>query len=174
MIGEETVQALKGLLPILSLLVALLAVFVSPLVSYIVVSKQIKASGKTTEIQIDTAKHVANRHLISPLRQKWIDRLRESLAEFFSNAESFKMLGSTRNSESDFHRLVSVVTYIELMLNANENDHNELLDSLKAVVGLANGQIEQEQEKYWNIIHAGKAQAKQILKKEWERVKNEI
>ena len=84
------------------------------------------------------------------------------------------MLGSTRNSESDFHRLVSVVTYIELMLNANENDHNELLDSLKAVVGLANGQIEQEQEKYWNIIHAGKAQAKQILKKEWERVKNEI
>ena len=174
MFDLETVDAIKELLPILSLLVAFLAVIASPYVSYRVVSRQIKSSGETTEQYANTAIQIVNRNIIAPLRQEWINKLRSTLAEFFAKAEAYKIKGSSKNTESDFHELLVLVNFIELMLNPDEDDHISLLNYLRSIQGLLNSSIESQLDVYWGAIKDGRAQAKRVLGKEWSKVKNEI
>jgi uncharacterized protein YneF (UPF0154 family) len=62
-----------AVIPVLSLVVALLAVFVGPFVSWKVVKKQIESSSRT-----------ARQQMLGPMRQAWINELRELIAEVAS------------------------------------------------------------------------------------------
>lgn len=80
-----TLQTEKAI-PILSLVVAALAVFVSPLVSWLVARRQFKNTLELTQRQINSSLAVANKQIIAPMRQKWINDLRDLVAELTSDS----------------------------------------------------------------------------------------
>jgi len=61
-------------IPILSLVVAALAVFVGPLVSWFVAKRQVGSSLALTDKQIRASLGAAtNKQIIAPMRQAWIN-----------------------------------------------------------------------------------------------------
>ena len=67
---------------ILSLVVALLAVFIGPFVSWKVAKKQIESSTR-----------VARQQLLGPMRQAWINELRELISETASSCLHYWQAG---------------------------------------------------------------------------------
>jgi hypothetical protein len=159
---------------VFSLFIAFLAVFVSPLINSIVVSKQIKSAERASNRQIQTTVKITNREIVAPLRQQWIDNLRGILAEFFSLADLYHFLNEEKNHPQEFFRMTELVVLIDLLLNPNEEPHQVFLGKLQTIQSLANSGLEHDRDNYWDAIKGAKEDAKKILKKEWERVKNEI
>jgi len=162
-------------LPILSLCVALLAVFVGPFISYIV-----------SKHQSETSLHVANKQIIAPMRQAWIELLRNRVAEILSASLWYYVSGQDENiisgendeennieSQKLERKLLFITSQIELMLNPNEDDHIELLKSLKKAQQVmwpyskSSSEFPEHHKKTTELCQ-------KVLKREWERVKNEI
>jgi len=78
-------QADKAI-PVLSLVVAALAVFISPLVSFFISRGQIKNSLELNQRQTNSSLAVANKQIVAPMRQKWINDLRDLIAELASDS----------------------------------------------------------------------------------------
>lgn len=123
--------------------------------------------------------------VLSTSRQKWIDALRDLLADLMSQLAGLSVLKTQWSGEWDrgagllhsdpalvarLERLVLVRWKIRLMLNLNEPDHREL-DQL---IGDAVQHLRDEPPRGSDAdadIEAISWQAKGILKREWERVK---
>lgn len=143
---------------VLSLIVALLAVVVSPLVSWIIVKLQIRASLATADKQIT-----------APMRQTWINKLRDLVAELISLSQRYYAVDDNFADE-DYQRLVLLEAKIQLMLNPNEPGHQELGKRIREIVGI-------KYKKEVNVVEfAGLRNqvmntTRAILKCEWNRVK---
>jgi hypothetical protein len=162
-------------LPLASLAVAALAVIVGPWVSWRIARRQIA-----------TAMHVAHKQVIAPMRQAWIDSLRDRVAEILNSSHWFYVAAEgdsplpADSNEEEFERAGSVVDkkllfltrQIELMLNPDEEDHQLLRKRLSEVVESALGR-----GKVWDRFpqrcEAATAQCQKVLKREWERLKRE-
>lgn len=139
----------------LALIVSLVAVIVGPLITL----------------------KVAKRQVISPIRQKWIDELRELISEYLSECEKILVLGNDgilNNEEMDekiYARLLYLGKKLELMLNPNEKKHIELL-------AIINNITDEIYHGVRNIISFGGYLkeatdiSQKILKEEWVRVKS--
>ncbi len=137
------------------MLVSLVAVIVGPIVTF----------------------KVAKRQIVSPIRQKWIDELRELISEYLSECQKLLVLGKDgilNKEETDeiiFTRLLYLEQKLKLMLNTKEENHIELLD-------IVNDITEQIHHGVGNIIDfGGKLRgatevSQKILKEEWVRVKS--
>ncbi len=75
-------------LPVLSLIVAALAVFVGPFVTAWVARVQMRASLRA-----------ANKQIVGPMRQQWIEALRDLIAELSS--EAHRVFVTERSSSPD-------------------------------------------------------------------------
>ena len=106
---------MNEVIPILSLAVAALAVFVGPIISYHVAKRQIASALATSQKQI-----------IAPMRQAWINNLRDVLAELASLALHYYSAGFEEREDSEYQHLSLLEHRIQLMLNPMEDDHNEL------------------------------------------------
>ena len=114
-------------LPIASLIVAGLAVFFGPLITWRIAERQMK-----------TSLVIARKQIIAPIRQQWINPLRDHVAEIISIAAGFYRTNFVaedpikRNAQKHDNtlRLVLLIQQVELMLNPNAILHNELYDPL--------------------------------------------
>ncbi|WP_439605626.1 hypothetical protein [Hydrogenophaga sp.] len=125
-------------IPVISLGVAALAVFVGPMVSWRVAKRQ-----------SDTSLKVAYKQIVAPMRQKWIDSLRDRVAEIISTSHWFYVSGmhevAELHEDEDWDRqqnevdrkLIFLQNQVELMLNPKEEDHRALVTALKEVVAAA-------------------------------------
>ncbi len=139
----------------LAMLVSLTAVIVGPIVTF----------------------KVAKRQIVSPIRQKWIDELRELISEYLSECEKLLVLGEDgilnkeETNEEVFTRLLYIEQKLKLMLNPNEKRHIELLEVVKEIT-------EEIHHGVGNIIDFGGKLSgateisQKILKEEWVRVKS--
>ena len=143
---------------VLSLIVAILAVVVSPLVSWIIVKLQIRASLATADKQIT-----------APMRQTWIDKLRDLVAELISLSQRYYAVDDNFADE-DYQRVALLEAKIQFMLNPNEPGHQELGKRILEIVGI-------KYKKEVNVVEfAGLRNqvmnaTRAILKCEWNRVK---
>ncbi|MFT6585318.1 MAG: hypothetical protein ACJAUY_001623 [Cognaticolwellia sp.] len=169
-------ELIKDYLPFLSLIIAAFAVIVGPFVSY-----------KVAKHQQDNSIKLANKQVIAPMRQVWINNLREDVSEFLSLSLWFYVTGKhddnfdykvldedseQENQSSKTDRKLSFLqTKIELMLNPIEEDHKALIRHLSKCKETAFHDKKNEFEKSHK---AASAKCSEILKREWERVKNEI
>jgi hypothetical protein len=126
-----------------------------------------------------------NATVLSTGRQKWIDALRDLLADLMSQLAGLSVLKTRWTGEWDrglgllhtdsslvakVERLVLVRWKIRLMLNLSESDHLEL----DRLIGAAVQRLRDEPPRQIDTdadIEAISRQAKGILKREWERVK---
>ena len=148
---------------LLALIVAVLAVIVGPVVSLCIARRQIRALAE-----------VADKQITAPMRQAWINKLRELLAELTADTEIARRAGGVgKRSDEDTRHLFLLLDHIDLMLNPNEADHQRLYKLMRALVDeLKDGQGTDDE------LFARRAEvidlSKKILKHEWRRVKEPI
>ena len=153
---------MNELTPILSLIVAALAVFVGPIISYVVAKRQIAS--------LLAASH---KQIISPMRQAWINSLRDQLAELTSSALHYYRAGFEEREDSEYRHLTLLEHRIHLMLNPKEDDHTDLEKLIRKMVSsLERGK---EGDEDFRTSHTDiMALSRRILKREWNVVKEKI
>lgn len=159
--------------PVGSLMVAALAVFIGPFVAWRVARRQ-----------SETALKVARKQIVAPMRQKWIDALRDRVSEILSTAHWFYVSGMEHVAKLDDdedwdnerikvdRKMLFLLNQVELMLNPKEEDHVSLLGALKQV-RVATHPGESRSPDFRAVVERANDLCKKVLKREWERVKNE-
>ncbi len=147
--GQEIVS-------LVSLLVALVAVIVGPITTVWMVRRQI----------------------VIPIRQSWIEELRSKLSTFISLSDTlaYENRSGVKRSADDFvafaERLGSVFYQIVLRLNPNEEEHSHLAENLELLRGQAfNSKSDAAFTEYRATRERLVTLSREILKREWEKVK---
>ena len=109
--AEEVTVRCEGsagneVIPILSLIVPLLAVFVGPLVSWAI-----------AERQIETARRLANKQIVAPMRRARINVHRKKLAELSASTRHYFVAGFEDRIDAEYQRLTELEEEIVLMVN---------------------------------------------------------
>lgn len=138
------------------MLVALTAVIVGPIVSF----------------------KLARSQLISPIRQKWIDDLRELMSTLLSKCraavilnEGGGLLERRKPNEELFGEILFLEQKLQLMLNPNETDHQQLIEHVRQITDTVQHGASNLLE-FGQSLKEASACCKAILKREWERVKD--
>lgn len=145
---------------LLSAITALVAVAVSPIVSIYIARRQIRAS------------------VVSTNRQKWIDQLRDQLAELVTSIKFLNLQRSLHHlSEAEwverFQRTHFLENKISLLLNPKEPDHVALSKTIRqAVEAMVEKEGSRDSLRVLDHTDSVVQQAQAILKREWERVKS--
>jgi hypothetical protein len=144
---------------ILSLAVAIVAVFVGPLVSWLI-----------TKRTLESSERIATKQVIGPMRQAWINDLRVRLAELSSSALHYFVAGYEDRTDREYRRLGQLEQEILLMLNPREQEHEALAATMRQLVSaLERGKVADGEfvEAHKKTTELGRV----ILKTEWNRVK---
>ncbi len=171
----------KDLIPVISVMTALVAVIVSPLVSWMIARRQ-----------LDIVKHQISSSNVSSKRQVWIDELRQDIAEalaLMSRIEELKRPSPNLNENEHLEvfdrrmeaelRATELLMRIRLRLNPNEQVHNDLVSAFQEVALAAPDPKPGETEEDRHRLQAGFKSARDkalgitqtILKNEWNRVR---
>ncbi|TAN39402.1 MAG: hypothetical protein EPN25_11715 [Nitrospirae bacterium] len=115
----------------------------------------------------------ANKQIVAPMRQAWINSLRDLIAEISSSALHYYQTGYEDRQDEEYKRITELEGKISLMLNFKEDDHKKLHDLIRQMLSsLDKGK---EGEKIFIETHpAVLALSRSILKREWDRVKEDI
>lgn len=169
------------LVPVISAATALVAVIVSPLMSW-----------KIAKRQIDIAKRQITASNVSSKRQVWIDELRKDVAEALALASRIEELKRPspdlrREEHLDLFdrrmeaalRTFELLMRIKLRLNPNEQEHNDLVAAFQEMSRAAPDPQPGETDEDRRTLQAefGAARDKvlgvtqKILKSEWNRVR---
>jgi hypothetical protein len=155
------------ILPVMSLIVAILAVFVGPLITL-----------KMSERQIELSRRVASKQIVAPMRQAWINTFREKLAEFISAAFHYwnvrqVMAGRVELKDEEQRRLAQLEYEIRLLINPTESDHQQLVETIKQIPW----RLERGDDEFGEInplMEKATALGQRIFKTEWNRIKDDI
>jgi len=153
---------MKEAIPILSLSVALLAVFFGPLLAWY-----------SARRQMSTSLAVANKQITAPMRQAWINNLRDSTAELSSRALHYYVAGYEDRSDAEYQQLTLLEHKIALMLNVTESDHRDFEQSIRAMVSSLEGGKEAATA-FPDAHERTRTLARTIFKREWNRIKDPI
>lgn len=144
---------------------ALMSAVGGPLVSYIIARRQIRAS------------------VISNNRERWIEALRDSIAEYVGLLLSASMIKQTVGKDplkavSEDHALLQIVergvlvkNKIMLMANPNDSGYVALCELIEATYQSMVSDDAQPSEKMRSDAEAITRAGRDVLKAEWERVK---
>lgn len=151
-------------LPFLSLVVAVLAVVVGPLISWCVAMRQLQ-----------TSLRVSNKQIIAPMRQAWINNLRELVAELSGKCAHYWAAGYEDRDDAEYRHITELVHKLELYINSAEADHAALLAQVRIMEQLLSAGSNQETDRtFWEAHHRVMELSQKILKREWDRVKENI
>lgn len=149
------VEIIKEITPFMSVLVALAAVILSPLFSG----------------------WIAKRQIVAPIRQKWIDELRDLITEFLSTAQTLVLVHETNGilNQDDFDKetykaMLSIERKLTLMLNPNELLHNDLMKYVRELLDKVDHGAGNTLE-FGPVVQRITETTQKILKEEWVRVK---
>ncbi|MBI3021317.1 MAG: hypothetical protein HYY59_04895 [Candidatus Omnitrophica bacterium] len=149
-------------IPVLSLVVAALAVFVGPLISWLIARRQLASSLE-----------VSNKQIIAPMRQAWINNLRDLLAELTSSALHYHVAGYEDRTDKEYQRLTLLEHKVALILNPLEEDHSRLEQLIRKMVSaIARGR--EGDEEFVQVHPAVVDLSRQVLKREWNRIRDRI
>lgn len=150
----------SSLIPVLSLVIAALAVFFGPLVT-------LRISRKQTEL----SRRIASKQIVAPMRQAWINDLRDKLAELLGSALYYAAAGTEYSTDKQYMRLETLQEQIILRINPHEPDHQNLIASIKQMVNA----IERIDSPEFIKAHTRTTElAQKIFKTEWNRIKDDI
>jgi len=155
-LGTEELTAIAA---VIAALVALVSATVGPFVAWKIAKRQITTTIRSTS------------------RQKWLDTLRDEVAEFFGLLVEG---GVARTGDtipvSDIHDMANSLsrklTKIELLLNPNEQRHQQLARLLREARSVTwNPEVPPDVEKIREKMDKAVVICQEILKIEWERTK---
>lgn len=160
-------------IPTLSLVVAALAVFFGPFVSWWIARAQIRAASRQATEQIGATLLVASKQIIAPMRQAWINSLRDLLAELLSSLMHYYLAGYEDRSDREYQQLQMLEHRLQLMLNPKEEDHVRLESTIRDMVLTLQSEPGFSPEFMEHHFEATR-RARIVLKREWDRVKDPL
>ncbi len=105
------------------------------------------------------------------MRQAWINNLRDLISELVGSTLHYYVAGFEERKDAEYQRLQILEFKIELMLNPREADHERLIalvrDMMSALESAGSGNNKDFEESHAAILE----RSKEILKREWDRVK---
>ena len=138
--------------------------FVGPVISWRVAKRQLTA---TLE--------VSNKQIIAPMRQAWINNLRDILSELLSIALHYHVAGFEDRTDQEYQHLTHLEYKVSLMLNPLEGDHQRLEKLIAQMTARLSQQGSAKLDSEFETCHkAIVALSRQVLKREWVRVKDRI
>jgi hypothetical protein len=146
-------------IPILSLVVAVLAVFVGPLISWVITKRQLEAAVRIASLQI-----------VAPMRQTWINELRQKLSEFSSSALHYFVAGFENRTDAEYKRMAALEHEIALMLSPDDQpEHGELLQAIRKMLAALETASTRSDE-FVEAQNKAEDLSRSILKTEWQNV----
>jgi len=100
---------MENMIAVISLVIAALAVFFGPLIQLRIARYQMRATADLTEKQLKNTLSVAKLQIISPIRQHWIDDLRDNVAELISTAQAHWIF--SKDTEAAQKKLLLIVKW---------------------------------------------------------------
>jgi hypothetical protein len=158
-------------LPVLTLAAAI----GGPLVAYVIGARTVRTALTTAQAQVRTALEVARLQVrssvVSSNRQKWIDALRDELAEFLAERDllTTKLQDPAPDSVSvrtSSSRLIRLFHQLQLRLNPKEEDHARIMELTSQLAGRPTGSLDD------GMIEELVKLSQTVLKREWDRVKS--
>jgi hypothetical protein len=107
------------------------------------------------------------------MRQAWINKLRDLLAELASSALHYYVAGYEDRSDTEYQRVTLLESKVQLMLNPGEDDHQRLetlIRKMIAAIQYEKGQPDEFPDLHTEVV----ALSRKILKREWDRVKEPL
>lgn len=121
---------------------------------------------------------LARRQIVSPIRQKWIDDLRDLISTLLSRCrsaiimtEGHGVLDKHKPNEQLLNEVLFLEQKLQLMLNPHERNHEELLALVSQIVDSVQHGVPNLHE-FGGQLKNASSTSKAILKREWERVKH--
>ena len=163
-----------------SILTALAALIVSPIINHIlskrqnrtalhVVERQISASADLGAKQIESSLQIAEAQIeassISTKRQEWINSLRAELTTILALVGEIN--GSSQEFQAIHSRFLTAFSKIELLLNPLEMDHGALIDAIDSyyrAITVPSLDWKANENNYRRLLVL---RAQLVLKKEW-------
>ena len=135
-------------LSILSLIVAALAVFFGPIISWIVAKRSTSSLERNASLQADTSLRIANKQIVAPMRQAWINSLRDLIAELTGKCAHYWETGFEERRDDEYQRITELECKLALFINPKEEDHKMLLEKAKVMVAFLK-QGEEADVNFW-------------------------
>lgn len=158
---------------IITAVTGLVAVIISPIVTFAVLKRQTRTTLEIARVQITA-------DVVSANRQQWINTLRDTVAELLallgasSHASSQQAMDNKQVYQANLRNGL-LHNKILLLLNPNEQDHSDLMklltEILQAAVIMQRNLSPANIEAFTVIESRIVALMQAILKREWERVK---
>ncbi len=153
---------------VLSLVVAILAVFIGP-----IAKRQIQASAALAHEQIRFSIETSSKQVIAPISQAWVNDLRDLLAELTSSALHYYVAGFEERTDKEYLLLTLLEHKIVLTLDAGSEIHRSLEKCIRKMVEEINyekGSRDEFPELHKEVVSL----SREILQREWEHVKAPI
>ena len=157
-------------LPILTLVAAISG----PLVAYLVGARNVRTALSNAQAQmknsLDVARLQVRSSVVSSNRQRWIDALRDELAEFLAERDLLTAKKSDAVQDpvairASSSRLIRLFHQLQLRLNPKEQDHARILELASQLAGRPSGPLED------GMVDELVELSQTVLKREWDRVK---
>jgi len=124
---------------------------------------------------MDNSIRVANKQVIAPMRQAWINNLRDLVADLLGKCAHYWAAGFDEREDSEYRHITELLYKLDLFLNPNEEDHVALIQNLRVMhLALSEGRDPEHDNVFWDTHRTAVALVQRILKREWDRVKSEI
>ena len=189
-------KIVSDVVPLVSVSTALVAVFFGPLIQGKIAKRQAanaleiaKNQGENqlqlAEKSADNSFRLARKQIIAPMRQAWINSLRDRVSELLSTLVWFHRSPSSpspsvydafherprdEQNEQMLLKIQLLRVQIKLMLNPNEDDHQSFLKHLDETI-LASYPDNRKSAAFEGFFDEAALRCGAILKREWERVK---
>lgn len=111
---------------------------------------------------------IGRNQLIGPMRQAWINNLRDKVSTLIAAAESL-YYERAQNPHEVLLRIKQLNEEIILTVNPTEDDHKALLELLETIILAVDGKT--KEHSFIPIAHNVRKLTQKILKTEWDRVK---
>jgi hypothetical protein len=164
------------LIPILSLVIAALAVFFGPMITLRISRRQNELSRRIADQQIELSRRIASKQIVAPMRQMWINDLRNKVAELSSSALYYWNTGFDEQTDEKTRRIWQLEEEIKLLINPKEEDHQHLVDTIRQLLWAMEKGVGAEgaADEFAAARHNTSVLSQKIFKTEWNRVKDDI
>jgi hypothetical protein len=161
----------EAIASVVSAITAVVAVVGASVVSYVANKNQLETQRQLAKQQMEAQLIVARAQVIAPMRQAWINKLRERISSLIARSVALAVHSANGTKEVDraeFRGVAEICQEILLLLHPGEPDHDAIA---AAVMILTNYTKNRDLNKKGEVVIELRKLTQKVLHDEWEVTK---
>ena len=147
------------LIPLASLLIAALAVFMGPLLSWQMSRRTLAESG-----------HISRKQMLLPIRQTWLSELRKKLADVLALSLHYWAAGFEDRTDEEYRELTVIQQEVKLLLDPHDPSHEELVGAIRNAVEAIQGRGPEGHDRFAEAHTRLEKLSRELVHHEWQRL----